>query len=552
MVPEKVKGAAVQEGGESALSGSGERSKAFHLADRVFQFLASLKLAVVVLTALTLCLIVATFLESLYDTPTAKYWVYNTTAFRLLLAFLGANIFVVAVSRWPWKRKHGPFLLAHAGILILLAGSLVTDRFGLDGSLRISEGEINNIVELDQLQLLVRGATTSPAASAEGQSYQRTPVAWIPPHVTFKPYQLEIGRSDLAVTVENFLPHAEPQYDFLPTASEPSGKAGGLGDLPEERMPALKLKVQGGPMRITQEYWLWKGEPSWSRIQAGPAVLTLLSSTEEQAVLEMRGRGKAGPGPAANAGPHFRVLGDASGGISYEAISSEGKKVAGKLAASQIQGFRLEPGWKGGVTLTFEKWVPHATPLVTYRPARIQYGQQAPPSALHLVAAPLSQVLEAQRSGKKLQAPEVWLGLGERATLNFGGGSGEGKSLELAYFPQRVVLPFSVKLNRFSIERYEGTVDPSSFASQVTILNQGKSLEADIRMNEPHTSEGVTLFQASYEEGQPRPVTSIFTVNQDPGRSLKYLGSLLLVLGSVWLFAMKSKKKAKTVAPSAA
>ena len=40
----------------------------------------------------------------------------------LVLGALGTNIFCVAVSRWPWQRRHIPFLLAHLGILMLLAG----------------------------------------------------------------------------------------------------------------------------------------------------------------------------------------------------------------------------------------------------------------------------------------------------------------------------------------------------------------------------------------------------------------------------------------------
>jgi hypothetical protein len=73
-----------------------------------------------------------------------------------------------------------------------------------------------------------------------------------------------------------------------------------------------------------------------------------------------------------------------------------------------------------------------------------------------------------------------------------------------------------------------------------------------VSMNEPMKYGGFTFYQASYVDAQPRPTTSIFSVNQDPGRWLKYLGSLLIVLGSIWLFGMKyvTKKKAPTPAPA--
>ena len=45
--------------------------------------------------------------------------------------------------------------------------------------------------------------------------------------------------------------------------------------------------------------------------------------------------------------------------------------------------------------------------------------------------------------------------------------------------------------------------------------------------------------RASYEDGVPRPTTSVLSVNRDPGRWIKYIGSLFIVLGSILLFAMK-------------
>src|SRR5689334_21726768 len=126
--------------------------------DRAFALLCSLKLAVVVILGLAVSLATGTVLESLYDTPTAQYYVYRSFWFHAVLATLGINIFCVAVSRWPWKRKHIPFLLAHLGILMLLGGAWVTEKFGLDGSIRVAEGESARIVELDENFLVLSDA----------------------------------------------------------------------------------------------------------------------------------------------------------------------------------------------------------------------------------------------------------------------------------------------------------------------------------------------------------------------------------------------------------
>src|SRR5690242_4235204 len=124
---------------------------AISIAKFIGRLLASLKLAVVLLLGITASLAAATFIESLNDTRTAQYWVYKSWWFSALLLLLGVNILAVALSRIPWKPKHTPFLLAHLGILILLTGSFLTQKYGLDGNLRITEGETTNVVELEDM-----------------------------------------------------------------------------------------------------------------------------------------------------------------------------------------------------------------------------------------------------------------------------------------------------------------------------------------------------------------------------------------------------------------
>src|SRR3954463_15120140 len=98
------------------------------ILNRIYLFFCSLKLAIMCIVALALSLAAATIIESFTDPQTAQYFVYQATWFYGILFFLGVNILVVALSRLPWKWRHGPFLLAHLGILILLFGSWVTAR----------------------------------------------------------------------------------------------------------------------------------------------------------------------------------------------------------------------------------------------------------------------------------------------------------------------------------------------------------------------------------------------------------------------------------------
>ena len=121
------------------------------MLDALFDFFASLKLAVIVLLGFAASLATGTILESQYDTATAQYYVYRSPWFFGLLGLLGVNIFFAAMSRYPWKGRHTPFILAHIGgggdyrhtyhavaalpnVYLDLSGSGV-DRGTLDGAL---------------------------------------------------------------------------------------------------------------------------------------------------------------------------------------------------------------------------------------------------------------------------------------------------------------------------------------------------------------------------------------------------------------------------------
>lgn len=441
----------------------------------------SLRTAITIILLLTLSLIIATSLESIYDTATAQYWVYQSFAFQAILVALGLNIFCVAVSRWPWKPRHTPFLLAHLGILTLLYGSFLTQRIGLDGNMRLTEGEASNEVEVNNLLLNF----------VEKDHIERVPVKWIPPHVEFKSKDFK----KYGLVMDRFLSHADSVVKFLPAVAG---------------LPAVKVLIQGGAMRINQEYWLYAGDLSWSNIQAGPARLSLDTEESQQRLPDI--------GTALQLA--ITVLND--GRLKYDSRSSAGKRT-GILKSNQVRGAELDLGWKGGVRLSIVEYIPHAQIEITYQSSKIQFGPNAPSSAIRLSVQPAKE-------------NSVWLGLGDHATLTL-----NGREVSVSYTPQYFILPFALKLERFQIDHYEGTLNPMSYSSKVRIV--GLPEEITISMNEPLTHQGVSIYQASYEDAQPRPVVSIFSVNRDPGRVFKYVGSLLIVLGAILLFSMKYIKK---------
>ena len=107
---------------------------------KLLRRLGSLKLAVVLLAVLTVVLAGATFLEAARGRELALWYVYNHAWFIILLAVLSANVAAAMAVRFPWKLRHTGFLLAHFGLLAVLAGSIQTFIRGMEGQVSIVEG----------------------------------------------------------------------------------------------------------------------------------------------------------------------------------------------------------------------------------------------------------------------------------------------------------------------------------------------------------------------------------------------------------------------------
>jgi hypothetical protein len=103
-------------------------------------------------------------------------------------------------------------------------------------------------------------------------------------------------------------------------------------------------------------------------------------------------------------------------------------------------------------------------------------------------------------------------------------------------------LGFSLQLVAFRREKNPGGVGNAAFASTVRLRDEdhGVDEERRISMNEPLTYRRLTFYQSSFNEADHRSATSIFSVAHDPGRTLKYAGSLMICLGIAIMFYMRA------------
>ena len=105
-----------------------------------------------------------------------------------------------------------------------------------------------------------------------------------------------------------------------------------------------------------------------------------------------------------------------------------------------------------------------------------------------------------------------------------------------------IMLPFELKLSDFVLDRYPGSMSPSSYASEVILFDRKENTTIPFRiyMNHILKYNGYRFYQSSYDNDEKG---TILSVNHDgPGIFVTYAGYFLLSLGMILsLFNKKSR-----------
>jgi cytochrome c-type biogenesis protein CcsB len=107
-------------------------------------------------------------------------------------------------------------------------------------------------------------------------------------------------------------------------------------------------------------------------------------------------------------------------------------------------------------------------------------------------------------------------------------------SLGFKYSHQSKELPFGIKLKEFVLERYPGSQSPSSFISNVQIIDNEliSPMPFSIYMNNILNYRGYRFYQSSYDHDEKGTYLS---VNKDSwGTSVTYFGYFILIFGILW------------------
>lgn len=113
-----------------------------------------------------------------------------------------------------------------------------------------------------------------------------------------------------------------------------------------------------------------------------------------------------------------------------------------------------------------------------------------------------------------------------------------GMKFSLHWGSRRVELPFALRLLEFEKKTYAGTDNPSSYASEVEVLDKEGNIIKPFRIYMNHVLDfgGYRFYQSDYYQNEENgKYITVLSVNNDPGMIPTYIGYAMLMIGALWL-----------------
>jgi cytochrome c-type biogenesis protein CcsB len=424
----------------------------------------------------------ATFIESDYGTPASKIAIYNTMWFELLLLYLSLCL-IVNIFRYRMFRKEKVAVLSfHLAFLVIIFGAGLTRYIGFEGQMRIKEGQTTNVIFSGDPYLSIKANDGVNQFEYEAQH-------WLS-EGRENPFEIDFQLPNQPKLEVEYVSYIENMRDTVLINDSLDGKA-------------LEFVIAG------QNNYLFAGSEkeigglnfSFEKENAVPGV----KIWEENSVLYIQ-----------SIQPFESV--------DMSKLTRE-DRMKNKLDSSQVNTIPADTAVRfnsgrlymiGNESLMFREYRKNIAET------RIKLKKQKEGTSF------LTVRLKSGEAEKLVEIPANTDWILEGNFFQFA-----GLNFEFGYGSKPIELPFSVKCRDFQLDKYPGSTLPSSFASEVTIIDKENNVNKDQRifMNNVMDYQGYRFFQSSY---YPDESGTILSVNYDWwGTNVTYLGYLLMAIGMV-------------------
>ncbi len=438
----------------------------------------------------------ATFTESIYGIQSAKIIIYNATWFEILLVYLSLNLLSNIFKHKMFRREKIATLLFHLSFLVIIFGAAITRYVSFEGLMVIKEGTSSDFIYTSEPHLLVHMQDL-----ATGKTKTEA----------HKCYLSEITDNDFSYGTDFLTKEIEVDYVKFQSKMIDS-----LVVRQSFKETALELITDG----MTSNYLV---ENDFFMVGMVPISF--------------------GPEPK-SPGMQVRKKGDSlqiktSVPLTYLPMS--------EMRKARQSGANVPDSLFTNIPLN--TWVEFKTTTL-YHCGDKQFVFKRPLNHAKKVLMPSGK----KNVGSDYLTVRISDGKAKKVIRLEGGMSAiptpvrfamNNIMYQLEYGSIRKPIAFQVFCKDFKLDKYPGSESPSSFSSDLTLIDQKRNVKMDrkVFMNNVMDYDGFRFFQSSYELDNPSTPENEegtkLSVNHDWwGTNITYLGYLLMSIGMLMsLFA---------------
>ena len=437
---------------------------------KILSFLFSTRLMAFLFISYATAMACGTFIESKYNTDTARIWVYNAWWFEAIMLVFLIN-FAGNIKRYQLlKKEKWATLLLHFSFVFIIIGAGITRYISFEGMMPIREGATENQFYSDKMFL-----TVFVDGDYQGDLRRRIfEKSLLLSPVTNNNFTIseKFAETPFKINYKNYLMDASEVIQPNPKGS-------------------LFLKMVESGDGTRHEHFLKEGE-----VQSIHNMIFSLNKYVKGAV-NINTLGESYTIQTPFEGDFMRMADKLKGKVLKDAVQPLMMRSLYNMAGTQF--VFPDPATKGNLEYV----------------AKNNYKAKSHEDAL---------ILTIESEG---QQKEITL-LGNKGTVGVPKTMKIGKlEYTISYGSKAYVLPFKIKLNDFTATKYPGTEKSySSYESKVTVLDSTKNFDTKIYMNHILDYRGYRFFQSSFD---PDELGTILSVNHDFwGTLITYIGYFML------------------------
>jgi len=451
----------------------------------IYRLFSSSVLALILLLIFAVAMATATFVENDFGTDTAWIKIYDALWFELVMVGLALSFLANTFKYNLWRKEKWAVLLFHLSFIIIIIGAGITRYDSYGGIMRIREGESSNTIISDKNYLQVHISNGSKTRHLEKKK------EFSPLNDNNFFIETDLEGTPITISLKEFVADALPEI-------VDDGKKG---------TPLLQMVTTSGNGRET--LFLSKGE-----IEAiGPHKHKIGFEAQEEGIINII----EDNGTFKIVSPHpldFFVMADQKAGV---------------LKGDSLQPMLLKTLYRQGdlsfVPISFHE---NGSMKLVSTSEKPHDNDPTKDDAVVLnvtVGDKTEEVMLLYRKG--------FLPTSHAITV-------DNINLSFSYGAMPIEIPFAVKLNDFQLERYPGSESPSSYASEVMVLDGETQMPFRIYMNNVLDYGGFRFYQASYDTDEKG---TLLAVNHDVlGTVTTYIGYFLLMIGMFFTLFGKSTR----------